>query len=327
MALMRGPRLFSPETLRVTLARFALVVLCALPAWLLARGAVSGGPAANPYFVDGEGPLPWILVARMVTEVGGAWAGGLAVGALAAVILDQLLLAGAVRVLSPRRGPWDRPRLAPAAFRAGLSHLGPLLRVALLALLVGGGGVAALRGLARRLHEAGVRSGWWSWTIDIAIPLAVLVLALLWVALVAAAALWTRVIVVADGRRRARRAAAVALGVFRRRPGRTLAGPAAALLVAALLPALALAWWRAGEPLGGAGVALFSLLALAALAAQSWIWTRLVAAAVARYAAPEMDGLRYAPDTPFGVFRLFRREGRAAVKARTRAAPPEPVEP
>jgi hypothetical protein len=312
MALTRVPRIFARGSLRVTLARFALVVLCALPAWLIVRGAISGGPATNPYFVDGEGPLPWVLVVRMVMEVGAGWAGGLAAGAIAAVILDQLLLAGAVRVLSPPRGPWDRPRLAPAVFRGGLAHLWPLLRVALLALLAGGLGIAALRGLSRWLHKAGVRAGWWSYTIDLTIPLAVLAATTVWLALVAAATLWTRVIVVADGRRRARRAAAVALGVFRRRPGRALAGPAAALLLAALVPLPVLAWWRASEPLGSVGVAIFALLGLAALAVQAWIWTRLVAAAVARYATPEMDGLRSVPDAPFGVFRWLRREGRRA---------------
>jgi hypothetical protein len=323
MALTRDPRPFSRETLRVALARFALVVLCALPAWLLTRGAISGGPASNPYFVDGEGPLPWLFVARLVMEVGAPWAGGLAAGALGAVVLDQLLLAGAVRVLFPRRGPWDRPRLAPAVFREGLAHLGPLVRVVLLALLAGGVGIAALRGLSRWLHKTGVRAGWWSYTIDLTIPVAALASTGLWLALVAAAALWTRVIVVADGRRRARRAATVALGVFRRRPGRALFGPAAALLLAALVPAPVLAWWRLREPLGGAGVTLFTLLVLAALALQAWIWTRLVAAAVARYAAPEMEGLRYVPDAPFGLFRWLRREGRTA-GAKSRAAPAEP---
>jgi hypothetical protein len=317
MALTRAPRSFSRGSLRVTLARFVLVVLCALPAWLIVRGAISGGPATNPYFVDGEGPLPWVLVVRMVMEVGAGWAGGLAAGAMAAVILDQLLLAGAVRLLSPPRGPWDRPRLAPAVFRGGLAHLWPLLRVTLLALLVGGLGAAALRRLSRWLHEAGVRAGWWSYTIDVAIPLVVFAAILAWLALVAAAALWTRVIVVADGRRRARRAAAVALGVFHRRPGRALAGPAVALLVAALVPAPVLAWWRASEPLGGAGVAWFTCLALAALAFQAWIWTRLIASAVALYATPQMDGLRAVPDAPFRVFRWFRKEGRAAGEARS----------
>ncbi len=327
MALRRGAGSASHGTLRVTLARFALVVLCALPAWLLMRGALSGGPAANPYFVDGDGPLPWILAVRMAMEAGAAWAGGLAAGALAAVILDQLLLAGAVRVLAPRRGPWDRPRLLPAIFRGGPSHLWPLLRVALLALLAGGGGVAALRWLSSRLHHAGVRAGWWSYTIDVAIPLAVLLASLLWLALVAAFSLWTRVIVVADGRRRARRAAAAALGVFRRRPGRALAGPAAALLLAALLPGIALAGWRGGEPLGGVAVALFTLLALAAFAAQAWIWARLVAAAVARYARPEMDGPRDTPDTPFGIFRALSRGGRGAWAARRAGRPAGPAEP
>lgn len=321
MALKPGPGPFSRATLKVAAARLALVVLGALPAWLLARGAIAAGPAANPYFADGAGPLPWVLAARMVVEVGGAWAGGLALGLAAALLLDQLLLAGAVRVLAPPRGPWDRPRLAPAVFRGGLSHLWPLLRVALFALLAGGAGAAALRGLSGWLHRAGVRAGWWRYTIDVAIPGAALLAGLGWLALVAAAALWTRVIVVADGRRRARRAVAVALGVCRRHPLGALFGPAAALFVAAALPLPVLAGWRAAEPLGGGGVALFTLLALAAFALQAWIWTRLVGAAVARYAGAELEDVRQAPDAPFGLFARLTNAARGAAAGRRRAAP------
>ena len=312
MALRRGAGSASHGTLRVTLARFALVVLCALPAWLLMRGALSGGPAANPYFVDGAGPLPWLFVARMVMQVGAAWAGGLAAGLLAALILDQLLLAGAVRVLSPRRGPWDRPRLLPAIFRGGRRTSGRCCAWRSSRCSRGAAAwrrCAGCRGDCTRPASAPAGGPTRSTS---SIPLAVLLAGLLWLALVAAFALWTRVIVVADGRRRVRRAAAVALGVFRRRPGRALAGPAAALLLAALLPGIALAWWRGSEPLGGVAVALFTLLALAAFAAQAWIWARLVAAAVARYAQPEMDGPRYAPDTPFGTFRALSRGARGA---------------
>lgn len=321
MALRPGPGPFARATLKVAAARLALVVLGALPAWLLARGAIAAGPAANPYFTDGAGPLPWVLAARMVREVGGAWAGGLALGLAAGVLLDQLLLAGAVRVLAPPRGPWDRPRLAPAVFRGGLSHLWPLLRVALLALLVGGAGAAALNGLSGWLQRAGVRAGWWRYTIDVAIPGAAWLAALGWLALVAAAALWTRVIVVADGRRRTRRAVGVALGIFRRHPLGTLLGPAAALGVAAALPLPVLAAWRAAEPLGGGGVALFTLLALAAFALQAWIWTRLVGAAAARYAGPGLDDVRDAPDAPFGLFARVRDAVRGAATGRRRAQP------
>ncbi len=316
MALTGPPGSFSPATRRVTLARSALIVLSACPAWLLGRSALSAGPAANPYFAPGDGPLPWFSAIQLVREIGGPWAAGLALGLAVALVLDQLLLAGAVRVLAPPRGPWDRPRLAPAVFRSGLQHLWPLLRAALLAFALGGAGAAALRGLASWLQSSGTRSGWALYSIRVVIPAAALLAALCWIALVAAWALWTRVIVVVDGRRRARRAAVVALAVFRRHPVRALLGPAAALLVAAVAPLPVLAGWRAAEPLGGVEVALFTLLALAAFVLQAWLWTRLVTVLVARYARPELDAVRHAPDVPFGLFAWIRTAGRRKVAPR-----------
>jgi hypothetical protein len=310
MALTGTPGRFAPVTRRVSFARFALIALSAWPAWLLGRGSLATGPATNPYFAPGDGPLPWIAVLQLVRQIAGPWAAGLALGLAVALLLDQLLLAGAVRVLAPPRGPWDRPRLAPAVFRSGLQHLWPLLRAALLAFALGGAGAAALRGLASWLQSSGTRSGWALYSIRVVIPAAALLAALCWIALVAAWALWTRVIVVVDGRRRARRAAVVALAVFRRHPVRALLGPAATLLLAAVAPLPVLAWWRAAEPLGRAGVAFFTLLALAALLLQAWLWTRLVTALVARYARPELDAVRFAPDAPFGLFAWIRTAGR-----------------
>lgn len=315
-----------PGTLRVTLARFLLVALAGAPAGIAARAAIGAGPATSPYFVEGEGPLPWLSFVRLMIEIGPAWGAGLAVGLLAALLLDQLLLAGAVRVLSPRRGAWDRPRLAPAIFREGLAHLWPLLRAASIACVAGGAGILLLRSAARQLQLAGQRAGWWSYTLDVRIPLATVLLALLWLALVAAGSLWMRAVIVVDRRRRARRAGAIALSIFRRRPARALLATAAGLLAAALLPGLALGAWRASEPLSATGGALFALVVLLALFAQSWIWTALVRSAVTLYAQPGMEDLRHAPDAPFGLLRRFmerRRRGRSVpAPARERGAAP-----
>ncbi len=310
---LTGPRTGGrPGTLRVAVARFLFVALTSLPAWIAGRAAISSGPSKNPYFLEGDGPLPWLSVVRLLGEVGPAWLAGLGVAVVAALFVDQLLLAGAVRVLSPRRGPWDRPRLAPSVFRDGLAHLWPLARTSVLALAASAAGILLLQLCARRLRLAGTRAGWWSYTLDVRIPAATALAILAWLGLVAAWSFWTRIVVVADRRRRARRAGAIALAVFRRRPGRALVVTAAGLLVAVLLPALVLAVWRAGEPISRTGVALFTFGSLLAMLGQAWIWTLLVRSAVTAYGSAGTEHLRQVPDAPFGFLRrLTTRRGRA----------------
>jgi hypothetical protein len=293
--------------------RAGLLVLAGLPALLVAIVGVAAGPARQPYFTEVQGRLPLFHLVRLVDELPGAVAGMAVLAVLLALLGEQVLVAGGLTWLDPDEttregaGPWR------AVLGRGWSWLGPMLRVLLLAALFAGAGLAALHHLVESLIEHGEVAGWTAHTLMVLLPLLRVLLGVLWLSFVGAWAFWCRVLMVADGRRRARSAWALVARVLRRRPFSSIVLYVVVTLLSQLVGGVVLAIWRQGPPTRLAGALCWSASWLLVLLLQAFLWHWLLRAARLLYAQSRFDDLRQRPDAPLGVAgwlrRMVRRRG------------------
>ncbi|MCA9667254.1 MAG: hypothetical protein KC503_16760 [Myxococcales bacterium] len=311
----RSDRFYRPA---LALARGALVLcgwrllvraLLTLPL-LLSALQVSGALARRPYFADAKLPLPSVVLLHAFTKLASLLplVAGLA---LLWLVIEQLLAGGALSWLDPMRLSREavhhdtaQPSASRTLARDGLAHLFALLRVSLfvatLLFLTQRGLSLARSSIADSAELAGASGA----TIMLTLPLLLTLAFLLVTVVLSSLALHTRAITVADGRRRVRRTALVALRLWRRHPLRWLVPGLVRLLLLAAGAALLFAW-RQSAP-RGAALAGFAAAWLGYLVLETYLWYWLLRAARLLYAGRRAAALRDVPDAPWGVLRLLR---------------------
>lgn len=311
-------------SVRLILLRWLLWIAAGLPGLAAAAQAIGDAGARSPYFADAARPFPAVELGLWVQELPGSiWGAFLAATALAWVG-NLFLTAGAVDLLRPgRQAP---ARVWRTVIDAGVRSLLPFLRVAVLAALW----LAIATRLAGtafdRLGDHAALAGWTGRTTVLALPLAHGILWLFLAAAIGSAALWGKVIVAAQRRRRVRRLHGIVPRLWRRRPLRAFILQVAAGL-ASLLPGAAVlyAWLQSphlASPLWPAAWA-------AVLLAQSWVWHWRLRACLLTWEEASLSDLRATPDRPWGLprralaglLRLARRVRSALARLRPSAAP------
>jgi len=291
---------------RLLVARVSLIGLASLPTALAVRGSLASGPGAAPWFTDVEGRMPFVHTLRFFADLPSI-APMLVFAAALTVLGNQLLTAGALAIFLSRSSDPDRAGVLRSARKHGLRHLGPFLRI--LALGVGTSAlVVSLVGAAiDALAHVGERRGWTAATMILVLPgLRVLSVAG-GLATVGAGMLAARALTVADGRRRVRRTAILALRLCWRARLRWV-GPFVVATIATTVGsgAVVLAWFQSAP----AGAALLGWLGLWVLVivVQATVWLWLVHGVAGIVDDPRVADLRSVPDTAFRfVSRWLRR--------------------
>ena len=266
---------------RLVATRFAALVLCLAPTYLVSREAIAAGVGRMPGLEDPEQPLELGLVAVLLRQVGGQGLSFAVLGMMAFIWLDW----GLTHALCTRRQPNDHDSLR-ALLADGHRHSPPLARLSALTLVLGvllcatcEWGFGMLRGL-------GTRQDWSGQSMLVTLPaLEGLTIAVV-LGLLGAASLCGQVILTRD--RRTWAARALLEGT------RLAAGMGRGLLLLVLAP------W-ALQALGAALlVPLFppalsvmgDALWLAYLASHCLLWHALLYSVGTRYAQPRFDGVR-----------------------------------
>ncbi len=292
--------------LRLAGARLAMALTASVPALIGSRVAIASGPARSPYYTGMPVPLPVVPLGRFFGEIPVVLPLAI-LAAVVAILLDQVLLAGAVEWLAGEPAPsaGSRRRLRDA-LRRGAAWLRPFLLAAACGLVATGVGALAIRAVGSRLQDAGDRSGWSAVAMRVAIPWTVGTLLSLWTALCGAWVFWTRVLLALDGRMHVPATGLLAARVLLRRPART----ALVFIVVALASVAGtgayVASWFGAEPDSARGVVLWVAGWLAALTAQACAWVWLVRHAVRTAGVPDLRRLREAPDRPLRRPRWLR---------------------
>ncbi|AKT36352.1 hypothetical protein [Chondromyces crocatus] len=293
-----------PSALRLALLRLLVVVLTSLPALISALSGLDAGAARRPHYTETAGRLPIARLVQLLRDLPDGYVAALGASVVLAVLADQLLTGAAMSLLGPR--PPREPRVLAAVWRQGLTHLWPFLRSAALGVVLMGIGATVIGLLFRRLDVIGYREGWTGETRVLVLPLLSAALTALWLASVGALVFWCRLLTAADGRRRVRRTALLALRVLWRHPFRSWGLFVSSTLVTTLLPAVVLAAWRQAEPVRGAALSLLLSGWLAALCLQALVWVWLVRAGWLLYLHKGLLDLRHAPDDAWGVTAWLR---------------------
>lgn len=296
---------FAPArgSIRLVLMRVSVVLASSLPALLSAWGGVAGGAARRPYYTEVEGRMPMIHLVRFFREVPSSYGPALAVGVALAILADQLVMGGALKLLDPARPDGEPVNVRQAVLRDGLSHLWAFLRAALLGLVLSGIGVALLRWPFKKLDVLGYQSGWTGLTTLLRLPLLSMGLAVVWIASVGAWVFWCRLITAADGRERVRKTGLLVLRVFARRPLRTWGLFVLLTIATTFASGAALFAWRQAEPKTGGGVLAWALLWLVTVFVQAAAWLWLLRSGRLLYASEALADVRARPDDPIGIFR------------------------
>ncbi len=290
---------------RLIVLRWLLQVAVALPGIAIGTGALGDALGRRPYFAEAPDPLPLLPLARFLAGVPGSVWGALAVGAVIGWLVSLMLTAAAVEILDPDRPP-ERIRVWRRISDTGRRFCFPYLRVALAALLavvIGGGLIAAT---FERLSEHGRLAGWTGYTLAIQLPFAWTALVLAWASVVGVLAMWCRVILVADGRRRVRRLWPVVPRLWWRRVFSGLVFHCGLSVASLLLGGVTLFAWRQSPSSGVAWFVVWQGVLL--LQAVLWHW-RLRACRLV-WAARSLDDLRNTADEPWHLFRRLRRRFR-----------------
>lgn len=294
-----------PGSARVIVTRFLLGLAAALPVMMIGGRAFGEAVATRPYLVDASRPLSLVRFARLMEEVPGAVWGTVAAGAVLTWLAGQFLTAGAVSVLAPGRA---RPvRLWRAVIDVGTPAIWAYLRIAAMSgvlLMLGSGAIGAV---FRRLSDHGELAGWTADTTFYRVVPARILVVLTWAAVVGTLAMWARVIVVADRRRRVRRVPGLVLRVWRRHPIQGLMFHVLALTVSLFTGAAWVAYWRISG--GGAG---WAVPWVGAVAIQAVIWHWRLRACRVLWSDPDLADLRACPDGGPGWLRTRLARRRAA---------------
>ena len=310
-----------PGSVRLMALRWLLFVVAALPVLAAGVGGIGDTLANRPYFAEAPDPLPLLPFFRMLGRMPGAVWGMLAVAAAAAWLGNLMLTAGAVAIFGAPSG--GKPRVWRTVFRVGTHALWAYLRIALVALVLGLVGVRILAAIGDRLQDHAVQSLWTMhgrFLLQAARGLATVS----WLTLVGVFAWWSRVIVVADQRRRVRRLCTVVPRLWKRRPVGALLLHFLLALGGLLASAAVVVAWRQSAA-GGVG---WAILWLAVLAALSWLWHWRLRAGRLLWSSPELLDLRAVPDAPWGLpSRLLARRRWRPSRRRPSAAEPPPAEP
>lgn len=313
----------APGSLRLIALRVAVVLLSSAPALIAGIAGVSGGAARRPYYTDVEGRLPLIHLFRFFKELPDGFAPALAVAVVLAILGDQIVTGGALAIADPGRPAGERVKVLATVSREGLSHLWAFLRVVGLGLVIVIVGIALIRLPFKKLGVTGYRSGWSGQTMAMTLPLLSMITTALWLATAGAWVFWCRLITAADGRRRVRRTAILALRVLWRYPLRSWGFFAVTTLATVTLSGALLVAWRQAEPGTGGGALGWFLGWLLTLLVQAAVWLWLVRAGRLLYADASLADLRSQPDDPFRLLSklAFWRRRRASVAPAAAGAP------
>lgn len=288
-------------SIRLFLIRLGLISLMSLPAFLGAFAGVADGPGRAPYYTETAGKLPLIHLVRLIRDLPGAVLPAIFIALILCVLLDQLLLGGAVYLANPARPLEPKAKVMEALSREGLAHLWPFLRAIGLGFVLFGLGGALIRAFSKKLFSMGEEAGWTGKTMTMTLPMLTSALLLFWFASVAAWLFWCRVISAADGRRKVRRSGLLALKVFIRRPMRSWGLFALLSTISIVLSGAVLFAWRLSEP-RGASIFFWLIGFLATLALQAMLWVFFVRDAMLLYSSDVFSNLRAAPDQSFRLW-------------------------
>jgi hypothetical protein len=292
------------------LLRCGVLVLGLMPAQAALRSGWSAHVGSNPRYADGDGPLGLHVVIDGMTNLSPAALALAGVGVVGFWLFDQLLIASAFRLLAA--SPAEPPRLWRRLWSDGWSRLLPYLRVALVAALFAGLGVAIIGKVFERVDVAWQAQGATGEARIVLLNLWRAAVTVAWLSLVGAFAFWCRALLALDERVRVRR---VILEVMRLSLRAPLASLFLYLVVACSLqlmgPFLLL---RTGAPEGGL---LDPLLWLVYVVAQVYAWHFLVHAATRLYASSRFEDIRQRGDVPLGWWVRLRRKKAAAVASTT----------
>lgn len=305
-------------SIRLILFRVLVVVVSSLPALFAGLAGMASGAARRPYYTEVDGRLPLMHLARVLRELPSAFVPCVVIGVVVAVLADQLLTGGALVLVDPDRPAEEKVSVWGAVFRDGLTHLWAFLRVVGLGLLVSGVGVALIRMPFKRLDDRGYLSGWTGETMMLRLPLLATVIIVVWLATVGAWVFWSRLITVADGRRRVRRTGLLALRVLVRFPLRSWGIFVGLTLGSTLVSGAVLAAWRQAEPGSVGGAVGWMFLWLLTVLVQAFIWLWLLRAGRLLYVSERLADLREKPDEPFRIFSrvaFWRRKRAGASRA------------
>ncbi len=300
-----------PAVRLITLRWLALAVAAA-PAALVAWSVTDR--LARETWIALEPPhLPVAKFVHLLTGLGPAW-GAAAAGALLAVLFDQFLLVGAVRLAAYERGervavsgaaaaPHGSPRLVRWVWADGGAHLLRALRAVLFGLLVLALGYGLLAAVNAPLSRHGERAGWTGYALGTKLGVAMALLGTLWLALVGAWVLWARTILVMDGRFRVRRVMLLALRAAGRDRFRRVGLYVVATLAGQLASGAVTWWWLQHPATSAAGLVARVALWTVVSVGQAALWFALVRVTADGYARVECNDLRDRPDAGPGVIR------------------------
>ena len=210
-------------------------------------------------------------------------------------------------------------------FRDGLLQLWPFLRVALFALAIFGAGAGVLSAVADAVAKRGDAANWSADALSFWRPLIQIILISGWALIVGAWALWARAFVVADGRRRVRRAGWLAFRTLLRHPVRGVVPFALMAVVTQLAGSAAVFGWLQFEPAGAVGVGLWASLSLLLLLAQALWWVFVLRSAVRLLDSGRLHDLRGQPDAPYSFLRRFVSRVRRRRTDPSATAAPTPI--
>jgi hypothetical protein len=290
--------------------RWLLWVFAALPGIAGARGALGESIANRPQFTEAPDPLPFLEFARLIAEIpGGVWA-TFALGVIIGWTGNLFLTAGAVDIVGRR--DTGGVKVLRTVFDTGVRHLWVYVRIALFAVLFIGVGSRLLAVIFERLGEHGQLAGWSAETLVFNLGITRGLILLLWLTIVGVFALWSRVIVVADGRRYVRRLPSLVVRLWLRRPVGSLVVHLVLVFATLFASSGVLAGWRQSSARSTGWIVLW----LGVLMAQALIWHWRIRASRLIWSASDLEDLRARPDAPWRLFRRIRE------RWRKRPAPP-----
>lgn len=289
---------------RLIAMRWLLSIAVALPGTLIGASAIGDALGRRPFYAESSGPMPLLTLIGFVGGIPGAAWGALIAGAAIGWVANLMLTAAAVETLDPEPSaagdrPGSRLRVGRRFLDTGRKFRWPYLRVALTALvaIALGGRVIVL--IFERLSVHGQLAGWTGATLAIRLPAAQAALFLAWSGIVGALALWCRVILVADDRRRTRRLWPIAVRLAWRRMASALLFHWLLSLLSLSLAGVVLFAWRQSPVPGTPWFAGW----LGVLLVQAFVWHWRLRACRLVWAGPGLDDLRRTRDEPWHFLR------------------------
>jgi len=310
----------APGSLRLALYHLLLLLLTAVPPFLVTLLPLLGRQARQPWFTDHDAPLPGITALHLLASLPTALV-PVAIATVAAVVVASLFLsAGALAVADPARTGLPSCSILSRITDAGTHHLWPLTRLLLAIATLDALAVLALQTATDALARHGESSGWSAMACELTLPALGALGAALAVAALGALGLLARALLVLDDRHRALRALWLALRLAARRPLAAIPTLLALSLLAQTASAAFLALWRQTAPASTPALTATALAWLALLAASAWIWLLSHRYAVLLWTRHDLTDLRQTPDTPpYGLTRLPTRLWRRLRRTSTAA--------